>query len=142
MVENFQETPAVGDGLAIMVEAYRRLGLDDLASTSLETLKLNYPDNASLKDGEFVARESEADTRSWLAKATLGLIEGGEPPPHMETQAAKDVIKQYEDAEREIPAELKPENQDHSADDEKPESDDDEDSGRSWWSYMTFGLFD
>ena len=43
MVENFQETPAVGDGLAIMVEAYRRLGLDDLASTSLETLKLNYP---------------------------------------------------------------------------------------------------
>ena len=101
-----------------MVEAYRRLGLDDLASTSLETLKLNYPDNASLKDGEFVARESEADTRSWLAKATLGLIEGGEPPPHMETQAAKDVIKQYEDAEREIPAELKPENQDHSADDE------------------------
>ncbi|WP_258376316.1 hypothetical protein, partial [Pseudomonas aeruginosa] len=22
------------------------------------------------------------------------------------------------------------------------ESDDDEDSGRSWWSYMTFGLFD
>lgn len=130
VVENFQETPAVGDGLAIMVEAYRRLGLDDLASTSLETLKLNYPDNASLKDGEFVARESEADTRSWLAKATLGLIEGGEPPPHMETQAAKDVIKQYEDAEREIPAELKPENQDHSADDEKPESDDDEDSGR------------
>ncbi|EPK5165092.1 TPA: outer membrane protein assembly factor BamD [Pseudomonas aeruginosa] len=142
VVENFQETPAVGDGLAIMVEAYRRLGLDDLASTSLETLKLNYPDNASLKDGEFVARESEADTRSWLAKATLGLIEGGEPPPHMETQAAKDVIKQYEDAEREIPAELKPENQDHSADDEKPKSDDDEDSGRSWWSYMTFGLFD
>lgn len=70
VVENFQETPAVGDGLAIMVEAYRRLGLDDLASTSLETLKLNYPDNASLKDGEFVARESEADTRSWLAKAT------------------------------------------------------------------------
>ncbi|VTL97908.1 competence protein ComL [Pseudomonas aeruginosa] len=134
--------PAVGDGLAIMVEAYRRLGLDDLASTSLETLKLNYPDNASLKDGEFVARESEADTRSWLAKATLGLIEGGEPPPHMETQAAKDVIKQYEDAEREIPAELKPENQDHGADEEKPESDDDEDSGRSWWSYMTFGLFD
>ena len=88
VVENFQETPAVGDGLAIMVEAYRRLGLDDLASTSLETLKLNYPDNASLKDGEFVARES-ADTRSWLAKATLGLIEGGEPPPHMETQAAR-----------------------------------------------------
>jgi outer membrane protein assembly factor BamD len=45
VVENFQETPSVGDGLAIMTEAYQRLSLDDLAATSLETLKLNYPDH-------------------------------------------------------------------------------------------------
>ncbi|HSX72183.1 MAG TPA: outer membrane protein assembly factor BamD, partial [Pseudomonas sp.] len=43
VVENFQETPSVGDGLALMVEAYQRLELNDLAATSLETLKLNYP---------------------------------------------------------------------------------------------------
>src|SRR5690606_18153566 len=39
VVENFQETPSVADGLALMVEAYQRLQLDELASTSLETLK-------------------------------------------------------------------------------------------------------
>lgn len=139
VVENFQETPAVGDGLAIMVEAYQRLGLNDLADASLQTLKLNYPDHPSLEDGQFVPREDEADNRSWLGKATLGLIESDDAPPHMETQAAKDVIKQYEDAEQQIPAELKPENQ-SDAPEEQPESEGG--SGRSWFSYMTFGIFD
>ena len=55
VVENFQETPSVGDGLAVMTEAYQRLHLDELAATSLETLKLNYPNHPSLVDGQFVA---------------------------------------------------------------------------------------
>ena len=129
VVENFQETPAVGDGLAVMTEAYQRLTLDDLAATSLETLKLNYPDHPSLVDGQFVPREEEADTRSWLAKATLGLIETDTPLPPGETRASQDVIRQYEDAEEQIPDELK------SVETE-------EQSSRSWFSYMTFGLFD
>ena len=36
VVENFQETPSVGDGLAIMTEAYQRLSLDDLADIVVE----------------------------------------------------------------------------------------------------------
>lgn len=131
VVENFQETPAVGDGLAVMTEAYQRLTLDELAATSLETLKLNYPDHPSLVDGQFVPREEEADTRSWLAKATLGLIETDTPLPPGETRASQDVIRQYEDAEEEIPAELKAEN-----------AEAEEQNKRSWFSYMTFGLFD
>ena len=129
VVENFQETPAVGDGLAVMTEAYQRLTLDDLAATSLETLKLNYPDHPSLVDGQFVPREEEADTRSWLAKATLGLIESDTPLPPGETRASQDVIRQYEDAEQQIPADLKGDSAEES-------------KGRSWFSYMTFGLFD
>jgi outer membrane protein assembly factor BamD len=129
VVENFQETPAVGDGLAVMVEAYQRLTLDDLAATSLETLKLNYPDHPSLKDGQFVPRESDTDDRSWLAKATLGLIETDAPLPPGETRASQDVIRQYEEAEDQIPAELK-----------NPAEEDKQD--RSWFSYLTFGLFD
>jgi outer membrane protein assembly factor BamD len=135
VVENFQETPAVGDGLAIMTEAYQRLSLDDLAATSLETLKLNYPDHPSLASGEFEPREEDADNRSWLAKATLGLIESDAPPPPSQTQAAQDVIRQYEEASDQIPAELKPENQSEQS--EEPQG-----SKRSWFSYMTFGLFD
>jgi outer membrane protein assembly factor BamD len=75
VVENFQETPSVGDGLAVMTESYQRLHLDELAATSLETLKLNYPNHPSLVDGQFVPSVAEADNRSWLSKATLGLIE-------------------------------------------------------------------
>ncbi|MET1081096.1 MAG: outer membrane protein assembly factor BamD [Pseudomonas sp.] len=136
VVENFQETPAVGDGLAVMTEAYQRLGLDDLAGTSLETLKLNYPAHASLESGEFVPLEEEADNRSWLAKMTLGLIETDTPLPPGQTRASQDVIRQYEEAEESIPSELKPENQTEQEDGAA------QDSGRSWWSYMTFGLFD
>ncbi|MCQ4270686.1 outer membrane protein assembly factor BamD [Pseudomonas kuykendallii] len=137
VVENFQETPSVGDGLAIMVESYQRLGLDDLAATSLETLKLNYPDNASLVDGKFVPREEEADNRSWLAKATLGFIESDTPLPPGETRASQDVIKQYEDAQESIPQELI--NQD-GADAQATEAD--APKKRSWFSRLTFGLFD
>ena len=131
VVENFQETPSVGDGLAIMTEAYQRLSLDDLAATSLETLKLNYPDHPSLESGEFVPREEEADNRSWLAKATLGLIETDTPLPPGETRASQDVIRQYEDAEQQIPAELQ---QDAKTGETAKK--------RSIWSYLTFGLFD
>ena len=54
VVENFQETPSVGDGLAIMIESYQLLHLDALATTSLEYLRINYPDHQSLKHGKFV----------------------------------------------------------------------------------------
>ncbi|MEX6501662.1 outer membrane protein assembly factor BamD [Pseudomonas zhanjiangensis] len=131
VVENFQETPAVGDGLAVMTEAYQRLALDELAATSLATLKLNYPDHPSLVDGQFVPREEEDDNRSWLAKATLGLIETDTPLPPGVTRASQDVIHQYEDAEEQIPDELK-----------SPQQDEAQTKRRSWFSYLTFGLFD
>lgn len=131
VVENFQETPSVGDGLAVMVEAYQRLTLDDLAATSLETLKLNYPDHPSLENGEFVPLEEPDDERSWLAKATLGLIESDAPPPPSQTQASQDVQRQYQEAVDQMPAELK------SSEQGEPQA-----RKRSWFSYMTFGLFD
>ncbi|XLX41383.1 outer membrane protein assembly factor BamD [Ectopseudomonas mendocina] len=131
VVENFQETPSVGDGLAIMTEAYQRLSMDDLAATSLETLKLNYPDHPSLENGQFVPREEEADNRSWLAKATLGLIETDTPLPPGETRASQDVVRQYEEAEQQIPRELQ---QDAKTSETAKK--------RSIWSYLTFGLFD
>src|SRR5690606_26009930 len=111
----------------------------DLANTSLEALRLNYPDHPSLVDGEFVPREKEADNRSWLAKATLGLIESDTPLPPGQTRAGQDVLRQYQEAEDQIPSELLPENQPESSEEAEQPA---EQSGRSWWSYMTFGLFD
>jgi outer membrane protein assembly factor BamD len=43
IVENFQGSPIVADGIAIMVECYLRMGLDELAATSLALLKSNFP---------------------------------------------------------------------------------------------------
>ncbi|HAB63348.1 MAG TPA: outer membrane protein assembly factor BamD, partial [Pseudomonas sp.] len=137
VVENFQGTPAVGDGLAVMTEAYQRLGLEELASTSLETLKLNYPQHPSLEEGEFVPSQEEADNRSWLSRATLGLIDTENEAPDR-SQSNRDVVRQYENAAQDLPDELRPVLREAETEAAKEEQSED----RSWWSYLTFGLFD
>lgn len=47
VIENYQGTPAVPVALEIMVQAYRKLGLDDLAADAERVLKLNYPERAA-----------------------------------------------------------------------------------------------
>lgn len=51
VVEHFQETSAVADGLAIMVQAYRLLDMPDLANDSLSVLQKNHPGHESLDAG-------------------------------------------------------------------------------------------
>lgn len=136
VVENFQGTPSVPDALAVMVEAYQRLTLTDLADASLETLRLNYPEHPSIKDGEFKARTKEEDQRSWLARATLGLIESDDPLPPGQTRANLDLERKYQQALDEMPRELRAEEV------EAEEAVEEEAPKRSWWSRVTFGLFD
>lgn len=74
VVENFQGTPAVSDGVAIMVEAYLRLGLNDLADTSLAILQENYPEHGSIdSDGDFTIR-TEITNPSLLYTVSFGLL--------------------------------------------------------------------
>ena len=47
VIESYQGTPAVPEALVIMVRAYRKLGLDDLAADAERVLKLNYPERAA-----------------------------------------------------------------------------------------------
>ncbi|WBE25267.1 outer membrane protein assembly factor BamD [Denitrificimonas caeni] len=128
IVENFQETPSVADGLAIMTEAYQHLALNDLAEISLETLQLNYPEHASLASGTFKPRVKDYDERSWLSMATLGFIEGNEDLRPQQTQASKDVIRQYEDAAEQVPDSVRT-----AINNDKPK--------RSWLNRLTFGVF-
>ena len=135
VVENYQGTTSVGDALAIMVEAYQRLGLDDLAQTTLDTLKLNYPNHPSLEDGNFVASTDDPSKSSWLARNTLGLIEPKEdetPKPPKESQAAKDIINQYERAQKDLNPDLQDMLDEHAR---KLEG-----KHRSWFSYLTLSL--
>jgi outer membrane protein assembly factor BamD len=142
VVENFQETPSVGDGLAVMVESYQRLHLDELANTSLEALKLNYPNHPSLVDGQFKPSMEEADNRSWLSKATLGLIDSRPPLPPGETRANQDVQKQFQDAKDAIPSDLKPKDTNGDVIEEEKHDAQGNNTDRSWLSRLTFGVFD
>lgn len=82
VVEHYQETPSVSDGLAIMVQAYELLDLKDLAADSLAVLHKNYPSHESLDaNGNFISKFSlEAAEESRLAKGTLGMF-GQQTPP-------------------------------------------------------------
>lgn len=55
VVENFVASPAMADALAIMVYAYRKMEMADLAADALLVLSSNYPDYPSLDArGEFL----------------------------------------------------------------------------------------
>lgn len=81
VVENFQETPAIPDALAVMVQAYHLLGLEDLSQQSLVVLKTNYPNYPALDaKGNFTFQEDlQSEKRSWLNTATAGLLGHSEP---------------------------------------------------------------
>ncbi|MEE9254504.1 MAG: hypothetical protein V3U43_06190, partial [Pseudomonadales bacterium] len=76
-VESFPQTPAVPDALALMIEAYMRLGLEPLAEDSLRVLVHNFPTYPSLDEqGNFVVYESIHNRdRSWLNVVSFGLID-------------------------------------------------------------------
>lgn len=44
VLEYFQKTPSTPDALALMVRAYNKLGMTDLADDSMRVLQLNFPD--------------------------------------------------------------------------------------------------
>lgn len=47
VIESYQGTPAVPEALVTLVQAYRKLGMDDLAADTERVLKLNYPERAA-----------------------------------------------------------------------------------------------
>lgn len=82
VVENFERTPAVADGLAVMAQGYIFLGMDQMAQESIKVLALNYPDYPALdKNGQFDSDYSlEGIQRSWVNKASFGLLDPPKPP--------------------------------------------------------------
>lgn len=87
VVEHYQETPAVSDGLAIMVQAYELLDLKQLAADSLAVLRKNYPNHESLDaNGNFISKFSlEAAEETRLSKGTGGMF-GQQTPPEFDNR--------------------------------------------------------
>lgn len=81
VVENFQGSPAVADGLAVMAQGYTLLGYDDLADNSVAVLKDNFPDHPALDaEGNFEHRQLLAgETRSFLNRISFGLLDRPRP---------------------------------------------------------------
>ncbi len=68
VVENYQRTPAVKDALEIMIEAYNRLGLENLAIDAKRVLTLNE------SKGHFKQLEDEAPDDKPIAKQVWDYI--------------------------------------------------------------------
>jgi outer membrane protein assembly factor BamD len=81
VIENMPQTEAVPDALAVMVQAYLLLGMDDLAEQSLTVLRQNYPNHSSLdKKGRFISSVGLDGERSFVNKISGGLIDRDTPP--------------------------------------------------------------
>lgn len=80
VVENFPETPAVPDGLAVMTQAYYLLGLDELAENTANLLALNYPNHPALNDNGSFNQDYYARRRpkNWFSYLTLGIFDRAE----------------------------------------------------------------
>lgn len=132
VVENFQQTPAVADGLALMVEAYQRLAMPELAETSLKVLRTNYPEHPSLDGDTFRHHVEPAERERGRFNTMAGDLLGKvlTPPSRSAgTQMEREMQQQYLQARDALPREIRAPAQ---AEEER----------RSIWSRMTFGLFD
>ena len=121
VVENFQRSPAVPDGLAVMAQAYHMLELSELAEHAVTVLAANHPEYPSLNDnGDFDYEKRLLETgNSVLGTLTFGLIKQDKPP-------AFDTRQMYNKAARE----------------DGVVAEDDTADGRSAWSWLTFGIMD
>lgn len=76
VLENFPQTPAIPDALAVMVQGYRLLNMQAQATEMLDILKLNYPNYPALNEkGEFDDEFMRNNGKSkWIAYLSLGLF--------------------------------------------------------------------
>lgn len=82
VLENYPRTPAIPDALAVLVQGYKELKMDDAAEEFLAILRTNYPNHPVLdKNGNFDDRYSSGDDeRSWISRITFGLFDKRDPP--------------------------------------------------------------
>ena len=77
VIENFQLTPAVPDGLAVMAQAYHLMEMHDHSINAAKLLAQNYPNHPALdSNGNFQYQNvSLALTRSWTNTLSAGLFD-------------------------------------------------------------------
>ncbi|MBV1932787.1 MAG: outer membrane protein assembly factor BamD [Porticoccaceae bacterium] len=138
VVENFQQSPAVPDGLAVMAQAYSMMGLRDLASDAAQVLAANYANHPALdEEGQFMFQDSiVSDDKHWLSRVTLGYLKPEKPPFYDTRKIYNPIDRRIAEIRNEIEVDSSISNPVPSESTEATETD------RSWLSKLSFGLFD
>jgi len=97
VVENFQQSPAVADGLAVMAQAYHMMGKQSLADNAVEVLATNYPDYPLLDENN----QFEYDNRmlypsNWLLHKLIPSLVTQTKPPAFDTRVLYNKITQQD----------------------------------------------
>jgi outer membrane protein assembly factor BamD len=131
VVENFQQTPAVPDGLAAMAQGYHMIGLQDLADDAVRVLASNYSNHPALNEqGEFNFQDGILkDEKHWQSRLTFGYFKPEKPPSY----DSRDI---YNPIQRRL-AILRSE----AGSDATNIAENTEKKPRSWLSKLSFGVF-
>jgi outer membrane protein assembly factor BamD len=87
VVENFQQSPAVADGLAVMAQAYHMMGKKELADNAVNVLATNFPDYPQLTDDGFDFDKRVLFPSNWLLKRLPKLFSSRVIPPTFDTRS-------------------------------------------------------
>ena len=87
VVENFQQSPAVADGLAVMAQADHMMGKKELADNAVNVLATNFPDYPQLTDDGFDFDKRVLFPSNWLLKRLPKLLSSKVIPPAFDTRS-------------------------------------------------------
>jgi outer membrane protein assembly factor BamD len=86
VVENFQQSPAVADGLAVMAQAYHMMGKDELAGNAVKVLAANFPDYPQLTDQGFDYEKRSLFPSNWLLRKLPKSLRSDVIPPSFDSR--------------------------------------------------------
>ena len=97
VVENFQQSPAVADGLAVMAQAYHMMGRNELAENAVKVLAANHPDYPLLnRDGNFEFDSEMLYPSSWFIARLIPSLAAQIKPPVFDTRNVYNRVAQQD----------------------------------------------
>ena len=87
VVENFQQSPAVADGLAVMAQAYHMMEKDELAENAVKVLAANFPDYPQLDGDKFDFDSRSLFPSNWLLRKLPQSLTSHVIPPAFDTRS-------------------------------------------------------
>ncbi len=94
VVENFQQSPATADGLAVMAQAYHMLGKPEMALNSIKVLAANFPDYPLLDGDQFDFNSRTVFPSNWFLSKLNRRFNSEIIPPAFDTRTQYNPLPQ------------------------------------------------